>query len=163
MLDVDGIDVSDVRRGYVDVRIIGRCDSSLARKLRWAATTTNAGRLGGRWRGWRSSSRGGRRRPATPPRRRCGLFLRTDALLTLPARADSRDLVVGEQSEMAANGHVHLTKNRDDFVAGNPELACHVVYAKLAQTILLADSTRVRSLPLDGGRLDESTNASREL
>jgi hypothetical protein len=36
---------------------------------------------------------------------------------------------------MCANRHVHLTKKRDDFVDGYAELACHVVNAKLAQTL----------------------------
>ena len=64
---------------------------------------------------------------------------------------------------MAAHRNVHLTKDIDHLVAGDPELACHVVYAKLAQTVLLADPLGIRSLPLSGGLLDEDTNASREL
>src|ERR1044071_1108317 len=64
---------------------------------------------------------------------------------------------------MTAHGNIHLTKQRDDVVTGDPELACHVVYAKLAQTILLAGSNRTRSMPLIRGGLDDGTNASREL
>src|SRR5215207_930426 len=64
---------------------------------------------------------------------------------------------------MAAHGDVHLTEESDHLIAGNPELACHVVYAKLAQTVLLAGSTRARSMPLNGGRLDDGTDAFREL
>ena len=61
---------------------------------------------------------------------------------------------------MAAHGKIHLTKQVDDFVAGDPELACHVVYAKLAQTILLAGSNRTRSMPLFRGGLGNSWRSS---
>ena len=56
-----------------------------------------------------------------------------------------------------------MTEESDHLVTGDPEFACHVVYAKLAQTVLLAGSIRVRSMPLEGGRLDEGPNAFREL
>ena len=46
---------------------------------------------------------------------------RRDALLALPARANARDLVVGEHAHMAANGNVHRPKKCDHFVGGDPE------------------------------------------
>jgi hypothetical protein len=163
VLDVYAVIDVDIRRDEIDITLIARSDSGILGELRGTTTTTNArGLCGrGRWRGSGGWCRGSG--PAPTTRRRSGLLFGTDALFPLPARADTRDLVVGEQSEMAAHGNVHLAKNRDDFVAGDPELACHVMYAKLAQTILLADSNRVRSFPLSGGRLDEGANAPREL
>jgi len=164
VLDLDSvIGVGELGDADLDVGIVRCGKASIARELGGPATPANPRSLGGRWR-WRSGGRGcGSGGPTPAARRRRGLLFRPDALLTLPTRADARDLVVREQSEMAAHGNVHLTKNRDDFVAGDPELAGHVVYAKLAQTILLAGSNRTRSLPLDGGRLDEGTDAPREL
>src|SRR5688572_27957278 len=44
--------------------------------------------------------------------------------------------MVGEAlTEMAAHGNVHLTKEREHFDLGTPELDRHVVHSKLAQTI----------------------------
>src|SRR5829696_7546978 len=56
---------------------------------------------------------------------------------------------------MAADGNVHLTKQSHHLVGGDPELAGHVVYAKLAQTTLLWGSCRAR--------LHERANPFREL
>jgi hypothetical protein len=64
-------------------------------------------------------------------RRRCGAC----TFLTLPPRANSRDLVVRQRAHMRANRHVHLTKQCDHFIDGYAEFACHVVNAKLAQTL----------------------------
>ena len=106
------------------------------------------------------------RRAAVPRRRRAGgaVCFSARTRFSRSQRARMRATWSSrEQSEMAAHRDIHLAKQSDHLVAGDPELACHVVYAKLAQTVLLAASNRVRSMPLSGGRLDECTNASREL
>ena len=43
--------------------------------------------------------------------------------------------LVREGAHMRANRHVHLTKQCDDFIDGYAEFTCHVVNAKLAQTL----------------------------
>jgi hypothetical protein len=157
------IHVDEIGPCNVDFRFIRRGDGRVTDQLRRTTPPANARRFGWglfrrRWRGGR-----GRCRATSASCRRSRLLFGADAFLALPARTDPRDLVVREQSEMAAHGEVHLTKERDHLVAGNPKFAGQVVYAKLAQTVLLAGSMRVRSMPLSGGRLDERTNASREL
>jgi hypothetical protein len=166
VLDLDHVFGLDrIRRGDFDVNLIsGRDRTGIGSGFSRATTTPNAAclRCGSSWRCRGSGRCGGRGAPSTARGWR-GLLFRTNALLALPASADARDLVVAEKREMAAHGNVHLTKQIDHFVAGDPELAGHVVYAKLAQTILLAGSNRTRSMPLFRGGLDERTNASREL
>ena len=160
---LDLIDIDAFRGDDLDLVLFGRGNARIARHLSRPPAAADARCLCRRGRsrsrgGWRGR---GRISPAARWRRR--LLFRTDALLALPSRADSRDLIVREQGEMAAHRDVHLAKQRDYVVAGYPELAGHVVYAKLAQTVLLAGSNRVRSMPPRRGLLDESANASREL
>ena len=76
-------------------------------------------RLGCRFR--RGHGRGGGA-TATRRGRRGSLSLGAHALLPLPSCADASDLVVGEHTQMAADGHVHLTKKCDDFFGGHAEL-----------------------------------------
>jgi hypothetical protein len=100
-------------------------------------TATNSSITGDSSRGLR---RGGRDRGgATSTRRRRWrrLLFGASALLTLPTRANAGDLVVGEQTQMTANGDVHLTKKRHYLVRGDSEFTSHVMYAKLAQAPLL--------------------------
>jgi hypothetical protein len=155
MLRVDFLRCYDLD---IDVVTCGDCCIGFGRTSPTANAACLSARRRGRWSCWC-----GRGRSSPPTRRRRGLLFRTNALLPLPARANARDLVVGEKREMAAHGKIHLTKQIDHFVAGDPELACHVVYAKLAQTILLAGSNRTRSMPLIRGGLDDGTDAFREL
>jgi hypothetical protein len=72
---------------------------------------------------------------ATTPRGRHWrrLLLGALALLPLPARADTRDLVIGEGAQMTAHLDVHRAKQSLHFVDGNPELDSHVIHEKLAQ------------------------------
>ena len=58
-------------------------------------------------------------------------------LLALPTRANARNLIVAQRTQMAAHGNVHLAKQIDHLVAGNPEFARQIVYSKLAQPTLL--------------------------
>ena len=60
-----------------------------------------------------------------------------DALFALPARADTRHLVVRQQRQVAAHRDVHLAQQRDDLVGRDPELTRHVMHTKLAQPFLL--------------------------
>jgi len=165
VLVLDGrlvIDLGDVGCRNIDIDVVG-CDRRFPDDVGGTSAASDARRFRGHGSRRCGRCRRSRWRPAPAARRRRGLLLGADAFLTLPARANTRDLVIGEKSEMAAHGDVHLTKEGDHLVAGNPELACHVVYTKLAQTVLLAGSTRVRGMPLGGGRLDDGTNALREL
>jgi hypothetical protein len=68
--------------------------------------------------------------------RRCRsvLSLRPRPLFPFPARAHAGDLVVREQTQMTAHRDVHLPKQTDNLIGGNPELASHVMNAKFAQT-----------------------------
>ncbi len=157
------IHVAVVRRRKLDLMLFRGGDARVARHLGRTPTAPDARRLRRCRRGGSCGGRGGRGGPSTTTCGRCRLLLGADALFPLPARTNARHLIVGEQSEMAAHRDIHLAKQRDHVVAGYPELACHVVYAKLAQTVLLAGSNRVRSMPPRRGRLDECTNASREL
>jgi len=103
-------------------------------------------------------SNGRRGRSAAPTTRRRGrsrLSLGANALLALPPGSHARDLVVRQRAQMTTHGNVHLTKQSHHFVGGDPELASHVVYAKLAQTTLLWGSV--------GARLHELANPFREL
>src|SRR5690348_5761983 len=120
-------------RAWGDLRMLmlERCDDVRA------TAPADATLAGGRRRcRFRNRRRGGRSAAARRHRGR-GLLLGARALLTLPARADSRHLVVGEQTQMAANRNVHLTKERDHIVRRDSEFTSHVVYAKLAQALLL--------------------------
>jgi len=56
---------------------------------------------------FRSGGCGGGTATASRGWRGCGLFLGTCALLTLPSRADTRDLVVGEHRHVTANRNIH--------------------------------------------------------
>jgi hypothetical protein len=73
------------------------------------ATPPNAGVTGDSGGGLGHGRRGGG--PATTRRGSwSSLLFGTGALLTLPACAHARNLVVSEQTQMTANGNVHLTK-----------------------------------------------------
>lgn len=150
------------RKG-LDVALFGRDRGRVACELGGTPTASDAGPFGRRCDGWRGSDWCHGSGSPTAARRRRRLLLGANPFLTLPARANASDLVVSEEREMAAYGDIHLTKEVDHLVTGDPELACHVVYTKLAQTVLLAGSRGVRSLPLVRGGLDERTNAPREL
>ena len=79
---------------------------------------------------WR---RGGSRSAASA--RRSWWSCNTRALLTLPSGADAGNLIIAQRTEMAAHGNVHLTKEIDHLVAGDPEFARQIMYSKLAQPI----------------------------
>jgi hypothetical protein len=89
------LDISHVGRGNIDIQIIARGDTGILDRFR-AATSADAGRLRGRRRSRCGRCGRGSRRSATPPRGRRRLLLGADPLLTLPARANTRDLVVRE-------------------------------------------------------------------
>ena len=87
----------------------------------------------------------GARGPAAA--RRCCrrvLLLGTRSLLALPTRTQPRHMFVGEDAQVTADRDIHLTKQSNHFVSRYPEFACHVVYAKLAQTCLLSGPCRAR-------------------
>jgi len=95
-------------------------------------TTANVGRFGWSSFDFRLGGWGSRGRTATTPgsrRRRRN----SCALLALPTGADTSDLIVAQRTEMAANGDVHLAKEVDHLVTGNPKLACQIMHSKLAQ------------------------------
>jgi hypothetical protein len=75
-------------------------------------------------------------RATTATRWRSGgrLLLGASALFALPPGANSRDLLIGERAQMTPDVDVHLTKQAHHLVGGDPELAGHIMYAKLAQT-----------------------------
>jgi hypothetical protein len=95
--DIDVVEVDLVRSSDLDLMLFGRRNGrGVARELGRAPPAPNSRCLGGRRRGRHGrggSSRGGA--TAAPCGRRRLLF-RSDPLLTLPARANSRDLVVRE-------------------------------------------------------------------
>ena len=95
----------------------------------------------------RRPPRGGRRR--RPRRRRDGGAsarrggrprFSARARFSRSQRARTRDTWSSvSERQMAAHRDIHRPKHRDHLVRGDPELTCHVVYAKLAQTILLRE------------------------
>jgi hypothetical protein len=96
-----------------------------------ATTTTTAFRGGGLDLRFGRGSGGGSAAPTRRGRRRCN----TRALLALPTGANACNLIVTQQTEMAAHGNIHLTKESEHLVAGNPEFARQIMYSKLAQPI----------------------------
>jgi hypothetical protein len=126
--------------GYLVRRLGGRRDGRLFRLDRrrndlGAAAAANAPFSSGGGNRFRSR-RSGRASSARGDGRR-GLLFGAHALLAFPARSQPRDLIVGEQTQMAANRNVHLTKKPDYFVRRDTKFASHVVHAKLAQSPLL--------------------------
>ena len=65
------------------------------------------------------------------------LLLRTHALFTLPARANARDLVVGEHTHMTANGMSIWRRSRDDFFGGHAEFVAPAHRLKACSNTLL--------------------------
>jgi len=122
-----------------------------------ATTPTNGCIRRGRWRSRRWGFDG--RRSATPRRRgRCVLSFGAQALFSFPAGAHTRDLLVGEQTQMTAHGDIHLPKQADDLIGGDPELASHVMNAKFAQT----SSSGARGEPdSNNSRIPRASCASR--
>jgi hypothetical protein len=97
------------------------------------ATTTLRGSFAAcSWLGLRVGQ-GSRGRGPAPPTSRSRRSGNTCALLALPASADAGNLIVTQRTQMAAHRYVHLTKEIDYLVAWNPELACQIMYSKLAQ------------------------------
>jgi hypothetical protein len=98
------------------------------------ASPTAHGRFGSAWRrgGWRGFDDG---RPTAPRGGRWrALLLGSRALLAFPTRPNPGYLIVREQTQMTANRDIHLPKQSDDLIGGNPEFASHVMNAKFAQT-----------------------------
>jgi len=90
----------------------------------------------GGWSLHRRGLRGGRARPASPARgsrRDSRRFFNPCALFPLPARANPRNLVIGQHAQMAADGYVHRAEELNHLIRGDAELASHVMYAQLAQ------------------------------
>jgi hypothetical protein len=63
---------------------------------------------------------------------RCG----PGALFTLPARADSRDLIICQRTHMTAHRDVHLPEDVDHLVSSDSEFTCHVRYTQLTHPVL---------------------------
>jgi hypothetical protein len=107
-------------------------DWNFCHRLRHAAAPTDAGRISGGdfWLGL--GSRRSRRRPTTTTR---GSWRRRDAcaFLALPTGADASDLIVAQWTEVATDRYIHLAKEVDHLVTGNPKFACQIVHSKLAQ------------------------------
>lgn len=103
------------------------------RRLDSATATTNRRRICGGLNN-RSRSLNYRRSgsPTTARRSSCGCCC-TRALLTLPSRPNSRDLIICQGADVTAHRHIHLPQKRDDFLDRNAEFASQVVNAKFAQ------------------------------
>src|SRR5205085_10705534 len=112
-----------------------------------ATTTPNGTFCGGCRFGihFRCRSRG---RGSPTPTRSCRWRCNPRALLTLPASANTGNLIVTQWAQMAANGNVHLAKQIDYLVTGNSKLACQVVHSKLAQTTSSFPTLGISSAPM---------------
>src|SRR5205823_9140485 len=102
---------------------------------RFGSTTAASYRTAVRWRRGFRFGLGRGRSSRSPAATTCRRRWRSDArsFLTLPTSAYARDLIVAQRTEMAADGDIHLAQEADHLVAGNPELACQIMYSKLAQ------------------------------
>ncbi len=148
------------RRGY---RLGARAARGRERRrLHWhrAASTTGAGGAATSSGSCATSAARRRRRrvqvPARPQARPLERRLRDDdafrpqvqaartrARFSRSQRArTARDLIVGERTQVAAHRNVHLTKQGDHLVSGNPELTGQVRYTQACSPILLWSPVR---------------------